>query len=287
MRLVYQSLTAAVVLGLASSGGVFAQAAGSAPDQATSAAPDAVPSAAAQQSKTYTVPAGTRVLLQLRSAINTRSAKPGDGVYLVSIFPVVVGNRVMIPSGVYVQGVVDHIARAGRMKGRAQLDMHFTSMIFPNGTMVEIPGMVNSLPGAKKQSVKDDGEGTIEQDGDKGRNAGTVAKIAIPTGGTVGAIGGLNSGHPLAGGVAGIGAGLAAAGLATLFTRGADVNIESGMQVEMILQRPLLLEEENLSGVSQPGPARTLVPAANQPKPMEKPGRVRVLCPLGGLDCAQ
>ena len=287
MRLVYQSLTAAIVLGLASSGGVFAQAAGAAPDQATSAAPDAAPSAAAQQGKTYTVPAGTRVLLQLRSAINTRSAKPGDGVYLVSIFPVVVGNRVMIPSGVYVQGVVDHIARAGRMKGRAQLDMHFTSMIFPNGTMVEIPGMVNSLPGAKKQSVKDDGEGTIEQDGDKGRNAGTVAKIAIPTGGTVGSIGGLNSGHPLAGGVAGIGAGLAAAGLATLFTRGADVNIDSGAQVEMILQRSLLLEEENLSGVSQPGPARTLVPAANQPKPMEKPGRVRVLCPLGGLDCAQ
>jgi len=52
----------------------------------------------------------------------------------------------MIPSGVYVQGVVDRVVRAGRVKGKSQLDMHFTSMIFPNGTVVEIPGLVNSLP---------------------------------------------------------------------------------------------------------------------------------------------
>ena len=83
----------------------------------------------------------------------------------------------MIPSGVYVQGVVDRVVRAGRVKGKAQLDMHFTSMIFPNGTVVEIPGLVNSLPGAKQQSVRDDGEGTIEQDGDKGRNAAKAAEI--------------------------------------------------------------------------------------------------------------
>jgi type IV secretion system protein VirB10 len=233
--------------------------------------------------KTYTVPAGTKVLLQLRSAINTASAKPGDGIYLASTFPVVVGNRVMIPAGVYVQGVVDRVARAGRVKGKAQLDMHFTSIIFPNGTVVEIPGLVNSLPGAKKQSVKDDGEGTIEQSGGKGRNAGETAKIAIPAGGTVGSIGGLGSGHPLAGGIAGLAAGAATVGLVSLFTRGADVNIESGTQVEMLLQRPLLLEEENLSGAT-PGMAPALVPAANQPKPLGKP-KPHIVCPLGGLGC--
>ncbi len=241
--------------------------------------------AVAPVKKIYTVPAGTKVLLQLRSGINTRSAKAGDGIYLSSTFPVVVGNRVMIPSGVYVQGVVDRVARAGRVKGKAQLDMHFTSMIFPNGTVVEIPGLVNSLPGAKQQSVKENGEGTIEQDGDKGRNAAKAAEIAIPTGGTIGSIGGLPSGHPMAGGIAGLGAGLATVGLVTLFTRGADVNIESGTQVEMSLQRPLLLEEENLAGVGQSGAAPSFVPASNQPKPLEKPIRPLILCPLGGLGC--
>ena len=190
----------------------------------------------------------------------------------------------MIPAGVYVQGVVDRVARAGRVKGRAQLDMHFTSIIFPNGSVVEIPGIVNSLPGARKQSVKDDGEGTIEQQGDKGRNAAKAAEIAIPTGGTVGSIGGLGSGHPMAGGIAGIAAGVATVGLVSLFTRGADVNIESGTQVEMILQRPLLLEEENLAS-TPPGFAPAFVPAANQPKPLAKPSRARILCPPGGLGC--
>jgi type IV secretion system protein VirB10 len=237
------------------------------------------------EKKTYTVPAGTRVLLQLRSAINSKSARVGDGVYLASTFPVVVGNRVMIPAGVYVQGVVDRVERAGRVKGKAQLDMHFTSIIFPNGTVVEVPGVVNSLPGARKQEVKDNSEGTIEQDSDKGRNAGKTAEIAIPTGGTIGSIGGLGSGHPIAGGIAGVGAGLATVGIVSLFTRGADVNIESGLPVEMVLQRPLLLEEENLAGMGAPASAPNLVPAQNQPRPVDKPNRAPVLCPPGGLGC--
>ena len=232
--------------------------------------------------KILTVPAGTKILLQLRNSLNTRSAKPGDGVYLASTFPVVVGNRVLIPTGVYVQGVVDRAQRAGRVSGKAQLDMHFTSIIFPNGTVVEIPGIVNSVPGAKKQQVKGDDEGTIEQDSDKTRNMGRVAEVAIPTGGTVGAIGGLGSGHPLAGGVVGIAAGFATAGIVSLFTRGADVNIEAGSQVEMVIQRPLELEETNLGGVGTPGAATALTPAATQPQPLPKP---RVLCPPGGLGC--
>lgn len=250
------------------------------------AAPVQAAAAAEPAPNTFTVPAGTKVLLELRSAIDTRSAKPGDGVYLSSTFPVVVGNHVMIPSGVYVQGIVDRVSRAGRMHGRAQLDMHFTSMIFPNGTVVEIPGVVDSLPGAEHESVKKNGEGTIEQDPQKGRNAGRVAEATIPTGATIGTIGGIAGGHPVAGGLGGVGAGLAAMGLVTLFTRGADVHIPQGTQVEMVLQRPLVLEQQNLAGVGAPGTAPTYVPATNQPKPMPKPKRHGgILCPMGGLGC--
>jgi hypothetical protein len=243
------------------------------------------PAPVASDPKTFTVPAGTKVLLQLKSAVNTKSAKPGDGVYLSSVFPVVVGTRVMIPVGVYVQGVVDNVQRAGRVKGRAQLDMHFTSMIFPNGTVVEIPGAVDGLPGAKKQTVKDDGEGTIQQDSDKGRNAAETAKIAIPAGAGVGTIGGAISGHPIEGGLAGVGVGLATVGLVSLFTRGADVNIDAGTQVEMVLQRPLLLEAENLQPPGAPGTPAALVPSASQPKPIEKPSRTEMVCPPGSLGC--
>ena len=230
--------------------------------------------------KTYAVPAGTKVLLELRSAVNTKSARPGDGVYLTSSFPVVVGNRVMIPTGVYVQGTVDRVVPGSR-RSKAELDMHFTSIIFPNGSVVEIPGMVDSLPGAKNQKVKDDGEGTIQQDGNKGRNAGETAKIALPSGAGVGTIGGATSGHPLEGGLAGLAAGAATVGIVALLTRNAEVDIPRGTQVEMVLQRPLILEEANLSGVGEPGAA--LVPAADQPKPVQKPPRV--FCPPGTLGC--
>ncbi len=249
---------------------------------ATPAGP-ANPADTAPARKIYTVPAGTKVLLELRSAINTKSAKAGDGVYLSSTFPVVVGNRVMIPNGVYVQGVVDRVQRGG-MRAKAQLDMHFTSIIFPNGSVVEVPGVVDSVPGSKKQTVKDNGEGTIEQNGDKGRNAGQTAEIALPTGAGAGTIGGAVSGHPIEGGLAGLGAGLATVGIVSLFTRNADVDIPRGTQVEMVLQRPLILEDENLAGVGDPGTAPALVPAADQQKPITN-RRPRVFCPPGGLGC--
>lgn len=238
---------------------------------------------AAPAPKTFTVPAGTKVLLELRSAINTKSAKPGDGVYLASTFPVVVGTRVLIPAGVYVQGTVDSVVRPGRGFGKAaQLNMHFTSMIFPNGSVVEIPGMVNSLPGAEHETVNGD-EGTIQQQGgsQQGHNAGETAKVAVPAGATVGSIAGLNTGHPLAGGLEGIAAGLAAAGIVALFTHKADINIPSGTQVEMVIQRPLLLEENNLNGPT------SLVPSTAQQQPMPKPGRPeQILCPAGSLGCS-
>ncbi len=253
-----------------------------APTEASPESPATVGIAPAH--KTYTVPAGTKVLLELRSAINTKSAKAGDGVYLSSTFPVVVGSRVMIPTGVYVQGIVDRVRRGGRIKGQAQLDMHFTSIIFPNGSVIEIPGVADSMPGTKNQTVKNDGEGTIQQNGDKGREAGQVAEIALPTGAGVGTIGGAASGHPIEGGLAGLGAGLATVGLVTLFTRNADVDIPRGTQVEMVLQRPLVLEDENLAGLGEPGAAPALVPAANQPKPITQ-HRPRIFCPPGSLGC--
>ena len=50
--------------------------------QTPAAAPPPAPTA-----PTYTVPAGTKILLSLKNGINTKTAQQGDGVYLVSSFP--------------------------------------------------------------------------------------------------------------------------------------------------------------------------------------------------------
>ena len=245
--------------------------------QPQAAVPAATSSADASAANVLTVPAGTKVLLALRSGVNTRSAQPGDGVYLSSTFPVVVGNRVAIPAGVYVQGVVDRVQRAGRVKGRAQVSMHFTTMIFGNGSVVEVPGALDSVPGATDAKVKD-AEGDVEQAGSKGKDAGTIARGA-ETGATIGTIGGAIGGSPLAGAGYGAIAGGVTGLVYTLFTRGNDVNLEQGQTVEMVLQRPLTLTAVNLATDA----GQNLAPSAQ--RPMTKPAHNPVLCPLGGLGC--
>lgn len=228
------------------------------------------------------VPAGTKVLLSLKSGVNTRSAQPGDGVYLASTFPVIVGNQVAIPAGVYVQGVIDRVQRAGRVKGRAEVGMHFTTMIFPNGSVVSIPGVLNSVPGANDAKVRDN-EGDVQQAGSKGKDAGTIARGA-EAGAGVGSIGGAVGGSPLAGAGYGALAGGAAGLIYTLLTRGNDVNLEQGQTVEMVLQRPLTLEPANLAAATTvPAPGTQMVPSAQ--RPMKKPDRQQLMCPMGGLGC--
>jgi type IV secretion system protein VirB10 len=238
----------------------------------TETAPPATP-------QTFTVPAGTKVLLSLKSAINTKTAQQGDGVYLVSSFPVVGNARIMIPVGVYVQGVVDRVVRPGRVKGRAQLDLHFTTLIFPNGQVVDVPGVLNSLPGSDGPKVKGN-EGTVEQAGNKGRDVGNVLKGAA-IGAEAGAIGGGVNGHVVKGvGYGGL-AGAAAGTIYTLFTRGDDIVIPTGTSVEMVLQRPLVLQESQLAGMDESRPQ--MVPG-NQQQPLPK-RKQRILCPFGSPGC--
>jgi len=237
--------------------------------------------AAAPAPQTFTVPAGTKLLLSLKSAINTKTAQQGDGVYLVSSFPVVGNARIMIPVGVYVQGIVDRVVRPGRVKGRAQLDLHFTTMIFPNGQVVEVPGVLNSLPGSDGPKVKGN-EGTVEQAGNKGRDVANVLKGAA-IGAEGGVIGGAASGDLAKGVGYGSAAGAAAGAIYTLFTRGNDIVIPTGTSVEMVLQRPLVLQESQLAGLDESHGGAQMTPA-NQQQPLPK-RKQRILCPFGSPGC--
>ena len=231
--------------------------------------------------QTYTLPAGTKVLLSLKNGINTKTAQKGDGVYLVSSFPVIGSSRIMIPVGVYVQGVVDRVVRPGRVKGRAQLDLHFTTIIFPNVQVVEVPGVLDSLPGSDGPKVKGN-EGTVEQAGNKGRDVGNVLKGAA-IGAEAGVLGGAASGDLGKGIGYGSLAGAAAGTIYTLFTRGNDIVIPSGTAVEMVLQRPLVLQQAQLAGMDDGHGQAQMVPA-NQQQPLPK-RRQRILCPFGSPGC--
>ncbi len=190
------------------------------------------------------IPAGTKIPLSLKQAISTKNAREGDAVYAETAFPFVVDNRVIVPAGAYIQGKIARVERAGHGKGRAAILMHFTSMIYPSGYTVMLPGSVDNTPGADNKSVKDS-EGTIQQDKDTGKRIEDAAK-----GGVYGTMGGATAGGLATGGLNGarVGAGVgAAAGIAwALLKRGPDVRLDVGTSIEMEIQRPISVDASRI-----------------------------------------
>jgi hypothetical protein len=182
-----------------------------------------------------TIPSGTKVPLALKQAISTKNAREGDAVYAVTTFPVVVNDRVVIPAGTYVQGRISNVKRGGRIKGRAEVLMHFSTLIYPGGYTVILPGAVQNVPGAEKTSMKDE-EGTIRQDSQTGEKARTVATAA----GTGAVVGGLSNG--VKGGLIGAGIGGGVGTAIGLLTRGNDVRMDAGTTLEMVIQRSVPLD---------------------------------------------
>ncbi|HEX8815686.1 MAG TPA: hypothetical protein VF753_09310 [Terriglobales bacterium] len=177
-----------------------------------------------------TIPSGTKVPLVLKHAISTRGTHEGDAVYAETTFPLVVNNRVLIPAGTYVQGRITHIQRGGHISGRAEVLMHFTTMIYPSGYTVMLPAALDSAPGVDKTGVTDE-EGTVKADSQTAEKVGTIAGPAA-TGAVIGAAASGVKGLAI-GGAAGAAVGTAIA----MLTRGNDVKMDVGTSVEMVIQR--------------------------------------------------
>jgi type IV secretion system protein VirB10 len=213
------------------------------------------------------VPMGTRIPLSLINSVSTRSAAPGDRVYLETTFPVFVDGRIVIPPGSYVLGTITSTKRPGRVKGKGEMHLRFDSVTLPNGVTRDFRARVGGLDGGLREGLDRD-EGTVKGDSDKGSDVLTGVGTTV-TGGQIGALGGLAAGNVGRG--AGIGlAGGAAAGLATvLLTRGPDVVLPSGTNLELVTDRPLEFADEELKfeGPMTRGVIRTAPqPQVNQPR---------------------
>lgn len=186
------------------------------------------------------IPAGAKIPIALKQAISTKNAKEGDPVYAETSFPYVVEGHMLVPAGTYIQGVITKVERAGRIKGRAEIQMHFTSMIYPSGYTVLLPGSVDNTPGADNHSVTDP-EGTIKHDSETANKLGDAAKNGV-----YGTVGGATAGGLATGGLNGarVGAGIGAAtGVAwALLKRGSDVKLEPGTSIEMVILHPVQLD---------------------------------------------
>lgn len=226
------------------SGMAWAQSGDVAKPAATPQSPSqGAPASAAHDSNALVIPSGSKIPLSLKQAISTKNAREGDPVYAETVFPFVVNEHVLIPAGTYIQGKIMHTEHAGRSKKRAEMLIHFTSMIYPSGYTVMLPGSIDNTPGADNKGVKDS-EGTIQQDKDTGKRVEDAAKGAA-VGGTVGTIGGAAAGGyngARYGGLAGLAGGVAWA----LLKHGPELKLDVGTSLEMEIQRDVQVDASRI-----------------------------------------
>jgi hypothetical protein len=192
-------------------------------------------SALAKPAPKVALPAGTHLPLVLENAISTRSSRPGDPVYFQTVYPVILNGKILVPAGSWVSGTITEAKRAGRVKGRAEIMMHLTTLILPNAYVVSLVASPSNAGTGGNETT--DSEGKIKGDTDKGGDVGTVASDT----GMGAGIGAIAARTPSG---AGIGAGIGAAvGLATvLLTRGPDAELPRGSTLDAVLDHTIMLD---------------------------------------------
>jgi type IV secretion system protein VirB10 len=224
-------------------------------------APDSTAKPAA---KNYIVPSGTRLPLILHNAVTTRNAKPGDPVYLETLFPIVIDNRILIPAGSYVQGEIQEARRPGKVKGTGEIRLRLNSMILPNGYAVDFNAVPTNAGTGGGEST--DKEGTVHGDTDKTGDAATVIKTTAAGAG----IGAIAAGSGKGAGI-GAGAGAAAGLAAVLLTRGPELELPRGTTVDVVLDRTVYLDASRIN-FTDPGHASDMPgPPSREPTRSRSP----------------
>ena len=174
------------------------------------------------------LPAKTRLILQLNNDLSTRVNGEGDFFSAYVTKPVSIGDRMVIPKGSIVTGSVSRIARPGRFKGRAVLNLIFQSVTIPGRGQFPLVASLSKVDSQVRGTTPS--EETLE--GSEGYEGGGMRKALTP------GIAGAGIGTP-PGGVKSnaFGSGFFAA-------RGEEIEIRRGATLNILLDQPLKIPPE-------------------------------------------
>lgn len=166
----------------------------------------------------YTIPTGSKLMIQMIDSINSETNKVGETFVAVLDEPVSVEGVEVIPKGANVRGRIANINEAGRVAGSAQLGLELTQIY------------VNGIPyGVTTSEYNEVGEG-------RGSQTAKRAGLGAGLGAVIGAIAGGGKGAAIG---AGVGAGGATA--VQVMTKGEKLNIPSETKLEFTLRAPLVI----------------------------------------------
>ena len=187
-------------------------------DRLDSSAPRVAPAPPPVTVRTLTIPAGTSLPLELTTAVSTETAQVEMPVAARLRQAITVDGVTVLPAGAVVNGEVVDVDRPGRVQGRARLGLRFTS--------VTVGGRREEL---RTNPVTFQGEQTKGEDATK---IGAGAGIGAIIGGIVGGGDGAAKGAAI-GGAAGTGAVLATRGKDVTLPTGSDVNVTLASAVDI------------------------------------------------------
>jgi LysM repeat protein len=185
------------------------------------------------QNRGYKVDAGERIRVRLEDKITSKSSMVGDQ-FMSRVTESVYSSTgvVVIPEGTTVVGVVDSVKKAKKGGDPGTIDVSFTELRLPNGTVRRINGSLTNLD---TDDAKSDAEGTASGDKMKHRKV-----IFIGGGGAGGAVLGAAIGGgkgALIGGIAGAVGGL----IGERMLKGEDAEVKAGTEFGVYLNKAVYL----------------------------------------------
>jgi len=180
--------------------------------------PPAQPPSGIAANTGYTVPTGTKVIIQLVDAINSETSKANSTFVAILDEPVLVDGIEVAARGADIRGRITTANDAGRIAGAAELGLELTQIY------------INGIPYALSTSEY--------SEAGKSRTGQTVqrAGIGAGVGAIIGAIAGGGKGAAIGAGV-GAGAGTAS----QVLTKGEKLNIPAETKLEFTLRTPLVI----------------------------------------------
>lgn len=157
------------------------------------------------------IPAGTDIVATLDSRLDTGNNNSGDAFSARTNNALMVDGRTLLPAGTRINGVIRDVEEAGRVSGRASMTLVFEQLVDAQGRTQSL----NAVPITVRAASQARGD---------------AEKIAAGT--VLGAIvGGATKGKK--GAVIGAGTGAGVGTVVMLATKGKDVELESGHQLNI------------------------------------------------------
>ena len=183
------------------------------------------------------IPKGAHALLRMVNSVSTRTAREGDYVYLRTATPIVTGGAILVPVDSYVQGIVIHSKRSGRVKGTAELGIRIETLTMPSGKVIRMTPSLTSVDSEGSDQKVVGKESQVRQGTSHGADAVLIAGPGVMGAG----VGGMADRSWKGAGIGG-GAG-SALGLATvLLTRGREVELRQGSTIDVIFDRAVTID---------------------------------------------